>query len=237
MKAIAALLLSCALLVGLTAEGRGGQTNATLVPLPLKLPLPSWGANGPYETPEGPNIEPPLGRPRAAFLAPLGATNLALGRPVTASVPRPARGKLSMITDGEKEDGLEEASLTNVVELPRGLQWVQVDLESECQVSAVVVWHDFYYHQPVFRKVVVLAASDAGFTGPVHVLFNNDPEGVAGHGKGSDKQYVESYEGKLIDAGGIQARYLRFYSAGSNNSPLNGYVEIEVWGLPSAPPS
>lgn len=41
-----------------------------------------------------------------------------------------------------------------------------------------------------------------------------------------------SQEGRLIDAKGIKARYLRPYSNGSNKSPVNAYQEIEVWGLP-----
>ena len=47
-------------------------------------------------------------------------------------------------------------------------------------------------------------------------------------GLGSDREYVETYEGKLIDGKGIEARYLRFYSNGSTESALNEYTEVEI---------
>jgi hypothetical protein len=63
------------------------------------------------------------------------------------------------------------------------------------------------------------------------VLFNNDIENVAGLGIGSDKQYFETQQGKLIPAtNGLRARYLRFYSRGSTSSAFNCYQEIEVYG-------
>jgi hypothetical protein len=132
-----------------------------------------------------------------------------------------------MVTDGEKE-----ADSENVVEMPKGVQWVQIDLQRECCLYAIVIWHDYYYHLPIFRGVVVRAADDASFTKHARTLFNNDYENASGLGIGTQDQYVETYEGKLIDAKGVKARYLRFYSNGNNNSPLNGYIEIEAWGLP-----
>ena len=199
-----------------------------LAPLPLRLPAPSLGANGPIEIPTGPHMEPLLDRPRAPFLAPVGVTNLALGKKVTASTESALRGTLSMVTDGNKQ-----AFDSDLVQIFNGVQWVQIDLEQQYPIYAIVVWHDFYLHFPVFRSVVVQAADAAGFTTNVRTIFNNDYENLAGLGAGTDKQYVETYQGKLIDAKGINARYLRFYSNGSNNSPLNGYVEIEIWGLPA----
>ena len=54
-------------------------------------------------------------------------------------------------------------------------------------------------------------------------------------GIGKDREYIENYEGKLIDAKGIKARYVRLYSKGSTFSdPLNRYTEVEVFGLPPA---
>jgi len=133
-----------------------------------------------------------------------------------------------MVTDGNKQ-----AFDSDLVQIFNGVQWVQIDLEQQYPIYAIVVWHDFYLHFPVFRSVVVQAADAVGFTTNVRTIFNNDYENLAGLGAGTDKQYVETYQGKLIDAKGINARYLRFYSNGSNNSPLNGYVEIEIWGLPA----
>jgi hypothetical protein len=199
------------------------QKAEKLAPLPLKLPAPSLGNNGPFDPETGPQIEPFSLHQRPPFLAPVGVTNLALKKTVTASVTNTITGTLSQITDGQKEalDG-------QVVEMRNGVQWVQIDLEQPRSIHAILIWHDGRSHVPVFRGVVVQAADDAGFTTNVRTLFNNDYE----QGQGTDKRYFETHEGKLIDTKGMKARYLRFYSNGSNSSPLNCYTEIEVWGLP-----
>ena len=54
-----------------------------------------------------------------------------------------------------------------------------------------------------------------------------------GLGIGKDLEYFESNEGKLIDAKGEVARYVRLYSKGSTDSDLNHYIEVEVWGKPA----
>jgi len=44
--------------------------------------------------------------------------------------------------------------------------------------------------------------------------------------------YVETAEGKLVDAKGSRARYVRLHSRGNNANELNHYVEVEVFGRP-----
>ena len=61
-------------------------------------------------------------------------------------------------------------------------------------------------------------------------LFNNDHDNSAGLGVGKNMHYVETNEGKLIDAKGVKGRYVRFYSNGNNASDLNHYIELEVFG-------
>ena len=98
-------------------------------------------------------------------------------------------------------------------------------------MAAIVIWHDHRYVQ-VFRCVVVQSADDPDFTKNVQTIFNNDYENIAGLGIGTDKQYFETNQGKLIDTKGKKARYLRFYSKGSNKSAYNVYQEIEVYAIP-----
>ena len=196
-----------------------------LAPLALKLPMPSFKGT-PDDLPKGEHIEEFTDKPRTLFLAPAGVRNLALNKKVTASDKSPITGSVSQITDDNME-AIDDA----VVELHKGLQWVQIDLEQDGPLYAIVLWHDHRYVQ-VFRCVVVQAADDSDFTQNVRTFFNNDYENVAGLGIGSDKQYFETNQGKLIDLKGAKARYLRFYSRGSNASALNCYTEIEVWGLP-----
>jgi len=205
-------------------DGNWGKTT-NLTPLRLNFPSPCLNA-GPAQLPVGPHIEPFSDKRRAPFLVPVGVTNIAFGKRVTASVATPVRGTLSMITDGSKE-----AFDYDVVEITNGVQWVQIDLERECPIYAIAVWHDHRIRAPLFRGVVVQAADDAAFTTNVRTLFNNDYENLAGLGSGTDKQYFEDNRGKLIDTKGIKARYLRLYSNGSIHSPLNCYAEIEAWGF------
>ena len=63
--------------------------------------------------------------------------------------------------------------------------------------------------------------------------FNNDQANDSGLGAGTDKGYVESNEGKLIEVKGIKARYVRSYTQGNTVDDLNQVTEVEVWGLPA----
>jgi hypothetical protein len=202
---------------------------APLAPLPVVLPGP-YAIPTPPEVYSGPNVEPPpddkyKGRP--AFLAPPGFTNVALGKKVTTSAKQLFRGALTQITDGKKEAYEED-----IIELPKGKQWVQIDLEKKMTISAIILWHD-YRELQVFHGVVVQVADDADFTQNVRTLFNNDFENKSGLGLGTAKEYFENREGRLIDAQGMVARYIRCYSYGGNRTAWNIYEEVEVYGAPA----
>ena len=81
--------------------------------------------------------------------------------------------------------------------------------------------------------MVVQAADDPEFTKNTRTIFNNDFDNSSGLGIGADKEYFETHQGKLIDAKGVKARYLRFYSKGSSMTAYNVYQEIEVYALPA----
>ena len=96
-------------------------------------------------------------------------------------------GELDMITDGDAEQ-VEG----NNVELGRGVQWVQIDLERPNEIYGVLFWH---YHQPrVYLSVIVRTADDEGFTKNVQTWFNNDTNNKAGLGAGKNLNYMETYE-------------------------------------------
>jgi hypothetical protein len=195
-------------------------------PLAIKLPMIPF-KTGPSELPSGLHIEPLGSKPRAPFLAPKGATNVALKKNVTSSDQNPIAGTLDQINDGKKE-AIDDMT----VELHKGVQWVQIDLGQEHNIYAIVIWHD-HRHLELCRCVVVQVADDPEFTKNVRTLFNNDYENLAKLGAGQDKQYFELHSGKLIDAKGTKACYVRCYSNGSNVSAFNCYQEIEVYGLPA----
>jgi hypothetical protein len=82
--------------------------------------------------------------------------------------------------------------------------------------------------------VIVQVSNDPAFVEGVKTLYNNDQDNSAGIGIGKDREYFETNEGRLIDAKGISARYVRLYSKGSTyRDPLNRYTEVEVFGLPA----
>lgn len=195
-----------------------------LEPLPIVLPKPMF--EGTPVPPAVQNLEKPLGRPRSPFLAPPGVTNVALHKPVSSSDSDPVIGNLEMITDGIKSgaDG-------SVVQLKGGPQSVVIDLEARHTLYAILIWH-FLREPRAYSDVVIQAADDPDFISNVVTLFNNDVSNASGLGIGKDKRYVETAEGKLIDAKGVEARYIRLFSNGSDRAQTNQYIEVEVFGKP-----
>ncbi|MBN2211505.1 MAG: discoidin domain-containing protein [Sedimentisphaerales bacterium] len=231
MKHYLTLTLIFAILIFLGSAGckkpttqeppKNSQEN--LVPIPLKLPKAMF-----VGTPENlagiPNLEPDTKQDRPPFLAPPGVKNLAQGKPVTSSDMDPTIGRPDMIVDGDKD-----AAESSLVELGPFKQWVQIDLENEYQLYAIVVWH---YHQTarVYKDVVVQVSNDPDFITDVTTLFNNDHDNSLGLGVGRDMNYIDKAAGKLIDAKGVKARYIRLYSQGNNQNDNSHYVEVEIYG-------
>jgi hypothetical protein len=173
------------------------------------------------------NLEKPLGKPRPPFLAPFGTTNVALGKLASSSDDQPIIGEIEMITDGDKE-----AADGSYIELGPFVQHITIDLQDEHNIYAVVIWH--YHKQPqVYFDVVVQVADDPDFITNIRTLFNNDIDNSIGLGVGKDMHYTETSEGKLIDANGVKARFIRLYSNGNAGNDLNHYIEVEVYGKPA----
>jgi len=195
------------------------------VPLKTQLPRPLFvGTPVPLNVP---NLEPPMKGKRPDFMVPAGTVNLAKGKNVTGSDNSPVVGTLDLVTDGDKAG--DEGSW---VELGPGKQWVQIDLAKNANIYAVLVWH-FHSQARVYRDVVVQVSNDPMFKSGVTTIFNNDFKGELGLGAGKDLNYVETYQGKLIDAKGAAGRYVRLYSNGNTSNKLNHYIEVEAWGKPA----
>jgi len=196
------------------------------VPLKTQLPRPLFvGTPVPLNVP---NLEPPMKGKRPDFMVPAGTINLARGKKVTASDNSPVVGTLDLVTDGDKAG--DEGSW---VELGPGKQWVQIDLAKSASIYAILVWH-FHSQARVYRDVVAQVSDDSAFRSGVGTIFNNDFKNELGLGAGKDLNYVETYQGKLIDARGAKGRYVRLYSNGNTTNKSNDYIEVEVWGKPVA---
>ena len=214
--------VSMVLLV-LLAAASASVAEDDMAPIEIKLPDPYYGGT-PCEH-WSPVLEPYDYRDRPPFLAPKGTTNVALNKPVTSSAP-PVHGELKQITDGDKH-----YARTSLVEIPAGVQWVQVDLEKECAIYAVLVWH-FHEGNRVYFDMVMRVSNDPEFKEDVTTVYNNDHDNSSGLGVGKDNEYIESNRGRLVDTKGVTGRYLRLYGNGNTADDFNHFVEIEIYGIP-----
>ena len=197
---------------------------ADKIPLKLDLPKPLFvGTPRPLQVS---NLEPTQIGPRPVFMVPAATVLLSKGKPVTASDSLPVIGELSYVTDGDKS-GVEGT----YVELGPGVQWVQIDLGAAARLAAIVVWH-YHSQARVYHGFVVQASDDPEFKKGVTTLYNADVNNADGLGKGTDFSYVETYQGRIVDAKGAVARYVRLYSNGNTSDELNHYTEVEVYGEP-----
>ncbi len=212
LKIVSAVALAACIVGPVMAEDK--------VKLELELPKPLFA--GTPKSIKTPNLERRTVAPE--IMVPAGTVNIAAGKPVASSDDFPVIGELEYITDGDKEgaDG-------SYVELGPDVQWVQIDLGDEKTIYAVALWH-YHSEARAYRDVIVQVADDADFTANVQTLFNNDHDNSVGLGAGEDKEYIETYKGKLIDAKGVKGRYVKLYSNGSTGSDMNHYIEVEVYG-------
>src|ERR1700722_6288004 len=153
--------------------------STNMMPLKTDLPKPQFvGTPVPINVP---NLEPKIVGKRPDFMVPLGTTNLAKAKKVTASDTDPVVGTLDLVTDGDKEG--DEGSY---VEIGPGKQWVQIDLEKDADIYAIIVWH-FHSQQRVYFDVVVQVSDDPTFSKDVTTIYNNDANNELGLGAGKDQ--------------------------------------------------
>jgi hypothetical protein len=184
------------------------------VPLMLKLPAPAFKGT-PKDIQLSSYVEPLSDKPRPPMMVPAGLKNIAPSAKLSSSDKNATADALAKVVDGDKE-----ASEQSIIYLRKGTQWVQMDFGSPQEIFAIVIWHA-HNSSKVYHDIIVQAADDQDFLQNVKTIFNNDQDNTSGQGVGTDREYFETHEGKLIDAKGITTRYLRFYSKGSTESALN----------------
>jgi len=219
------LLVVLVLFVPCCKKSSQEKPSEELAPLDIKLPKPMF-VGTPQNIQGVTNLEKPLGKPRGPVYAPVGTINVAFQKALTATDEEPIIGELEMITDGDKE-----ATDGSYVELGPFKQSVTIDLGAQFDIYAILFWH-YHKQERVYFDVVVQVADDPDFI-TAKTLFNNDIDNSYGLGVGTDKHYVETSEGKLIEAKGVRGRYVRLHSNGSNSNDLNHYIEVEVYGKPA----
>ena len=215
----------CSLLVAVMLAPVVARQAAEKVELKLQLPKPMF--IGTPTNIKSPNLEVITGKPRGPFMVPAGTKLLSLKRPVKSSDMQPVIGEIEMVTDGDKEGGDGY-----FIELGPGKQWVQIDLRATYALHAILGWH-YHSQARVYRDVVVQVSDDKDFISGVTTIFNNDHDNTSGLGAGKDREYIETFDGKLFDPKGVKARYIRLTSGGNTSNDMNHYVEVEVYGLPA----
>lgn len=210
-----------------SSKDKSGSDGSHLIPLELKLPSQAFKGT-PKDIPISSYTEPyDPDKKRPPMMVPAGLVNVAPGKTITCSDKNVSAEKLAKLTDGDKEP-----SEDSIIVLRKGTQYMQMDLGSPHELFAIVIWHA--HNAPkVYHDVIVQLADDADFTQNVRPIFNNDQDNSSNTGVGTDREYFEDYQGKLIDAKGAKARFIRFYSKGSTESALNEYSELEVYGRPA----
>ena len=193
----------------------------------IKFELPPPHSSGTPKEIKSDNLEPDPGpgklRP-PIMVEPEYAKKLTTENTKVTTSEEAVTGDNDYVVDGDKTP-----DATSMLQLPGGLQWVQLDLGAEHTVAAVCVWHD-QGDERVYKDVVVQISNDANFVDGVTTIFNNDHDNTAKLGAGKDKEYRERNDGRPMDAKLAKGRYVRCYSNGSTSEPVNNYIEIEVFG-------
>ena len=220
------MALGLTLAGGMSVQSAAAADSGDKVPLNIKLPSPAFKGT-PKDIQLSSYVEPLSDKPRPPMMVPAGLKNIAVGAKITCSDKNATADTLAKINDGDKE-----ASEQSIIYLRKGSQWVEMDFGSPQEIFAVCLWHA-HNSAKVYHDVIVRIADDQDFIQNVKTIFNNDQDNTSGLGVGTDREFFETHEGKLIDTKGVTARYIRFYSKGSTESALNEYTEIEVYGRPA----
>ena len=217
LKTLTMVALATSVVVAAVAQEKDKET--------LKVELPKACFTGTPKDIKTDNLEEARqGKPRDAIQVPTGTKVISKGCKVTSSDSEPIIGELGFVTDGDKDH-----DATTYVELGPNTQWVQIDLGKEKQISAACVWH-FHGEARVYRDVVCQISNDPDFIDGVQTVFNNDHDDSSKLGKGKDKEYIETNEGRPFPISNVKGRYVRFSSRGNTSNEMNHYTEIEIYG-------
>jgi hypothetical protein len=234
MKNTIQTLAGLALVLTLASCGKKEETKTDAAPaaavpagdleeIKLEFPKPMFiGTPVPAELPNLEKADP--SKVVKSIMVPKGTTNLAKGKTVTSSDAAPIIGELSLVTDGDA-DGADGS----FVELMPGKQWVQIDLGETANIYKIAMWH-YHKQAQAYIDVVVQVSDDPEFKNGVTTLWNSDHDNSSEMGQGGDPAYVETNHGRVIDAKGSKARYVRLWSNGNTSNDMNHYCEVAVFG-------
>ncbi len=118
-------------------------------------------------------------------------------------------------------DGVKDGSDGRYVELNPGAQWVQIDLGVDAELFGIWFWH-FHKNPRAYVDVIVQVSRDPAFPPQsTRTLFNADHDNTLGFELGRDWAYVDTNLGRVVDAHGLKARYVRLWSNGNTQNEMN----------------
>lgn len=147
-----------------------------------------------------------------------GSENVALGKPVTFTIPTKSvfgSSDETFVTDGNFDPYNVYGTYADTY------GFAIVDLGQEYVIDKLIVKA---FHDWTFEDVVLQMALDKDFTQGVYTVFNNDTDNSVGVGAGSDGTYTESGSGHCFKFSPVTARYIRFH-----NHSVNGRENYSFW--------
>lgn len=154
----------------------------------------------------------------------LSSTNILQGKlPTSGSTPIAFGRDYNKATDGDK--------VTTIwTETTKGQPSILTyDLGEVYNITDFNMWH-YYGDNRQYHDVTVTVSNDPTYADSSTVIvFNNDSDNSLGYGSGTDLEYAETQEGKLIKMPQpVQGRYVRFTINGNSVNDGNQIVELEV---------
>ena len=217
--------LACSVLLAFALAPLGAQPGPGKEELKLKLPKPMF--IGTPTNLRSPNLEKITGKSRGPFYVPTGTVLLSLKKKVTSSDSAAGHRRA-----GHDHGRREERRRRLLRRARSGPQWVQIDLGASHALSrhpALALSQPGARlprrRRPGVRRSGLQDGRDDGLQQRPRQLRRSS-------GPGTDKEYIEVAEGRLIDPKGVKGRYVRLYSNGNTTNDLNHYVEVEVYGTP-----
>ena len=112
--------------------------------------------------------------------------------------------------------------------------YIQIDLGHISLIRKINLYR-FWNDGRKYRNTVIAISNDKDFHN-FKTLFNSDANNIHGMGAGKDVAYSESSSGKTFNIEPINARYVRVYNNGQDDShTTNHIVELQVFGFEESP--
>ena len=139
----------------------------------------------------------------------------------------------SHLNDGNKNYSANYLELTDTENGKNHSRYVEIDLGAEYELDKLHMTR--YADGRTYGATVISLSNDANFNDAT-IVYNSDEKGTVHNlGKGKDKLYAETTDGKEINLESpVKARYIRIYVSGTEKSTSDHLVEFEAYGKKTA---